>query len=64
MSRANLSDEQQDTENHNSHIGVSELGSRVTGNEVDTLRMERVRAHQTEQQRARQLISTIPQRRC
>ena len=44
---ANRTDEKRDIENDNSHIGMSEFGSRVTVNEVDTLRMERVRAQLT-----------------
>ena len=45
MSRAtNYTDEQHVAENDNSRIGMSELCSRVTENEVDTLRMKRVRA--------------------
>ena len=53
MSRVNRTDEQQVTENYNSRIGMSELCCRVIENEVDKLRIERVRAHQT-QQRSRQ----------
>ena len=50
MSRANHTDEEQDTENDNSRIGMSELRSRVMENEVDMLGIERVCAHQTQQQ--------------
>ena len=53
MSLANHTDEQQDTKNDNSRIDMSELCSRVIENEVNTLGIERVRAHQT-QQRSRQ----------
>ena len=49
MSRPNLTDEQQGTQNDNSRIDLSELCSRLIENEVDTLRIERVRAHQTQQ---------------
>ena len=48
-SRANLTDEYRDIVNASSRIGMPELRSRVIGNEVDTLRIERVRAHQTHQ---------------
>lgn len=51
--RANRTDVQQETDNANSRIGMPELRSRVTGNEVYRLRMERVRANQTQRQRAR-----------
>ena len=44
MSRANRIDEQRDIEYDNSRIDMSELRSRVIENEVDTFRMERVRA--------------------
>ena len=39
---------------YNIRIGMSELHSRVTENEVDMLRVEQVHEHQTQQQRARQ----------
>ena len=42
MWRANHTDEQKDTENDNSRIGMSEFCSRVIENEVDMLRIERV----------------------
>ena len=48
MRRANCTDDQQDTENDNSHISMSELCSRVIENGEDTHRIERVRAHQTQ----------------
>jgi hypothetical protein len=53
-SRANHADEQRAADNENSRIGLSELRLRVTDNEADRLRMQRVRAHQSQQQRARQ----------
>ena len=54
MSHANSTDEYQGTENEKSRIGMSELCSRVIENEVDTPRIERVRANQTQQQRSRE----------
>ena len=54
MSHANCTDEQQVTENDNGRIGMSELCSRVIENEVDTLRIERVHARQSQQQQSRQ----------
>ena len=53
ISRANRTDVEQDTENDNSRIGMSELCSRVIENEVDMLKIERVRVHQTQQQQSR-----------
>jgi len=52
-SPANRTDNQRDTNQENSRIAMSELRSLVNGNEVDRLRMQRVRAKQTQQQRAR-----------
>lgn len=52
-SRANRTDDQRETDQENSRIAMSELRSLVSDNEVDRLRMQRVRAHQTQQQRAR-----------
>ena len=46
-SHANRPDEKRDIENDNSRIDMSELDSRVTEKEVDTLRMERFRAQLT-----------------
>jgi hypothetical protein len=53
-SRGNHADEQRAADNENSRIGMSELRLRVTDNEADRLRMQRIRAHQSRQQRARQ----------
>ena len=46
ISRANRTDEHQVTENDNSRIGMSELCSRVIKNEVNSLGIELVCAHQ------------------
>ena len=50
-SPANHTDEKQDRENDNSRIGISELCSRVIENEMDALRIERVRAQTQERSR-------------
>ncbi|KAG8266336.1 hypothetical protein J6590_074899 [Homalodisca vitripennis] len=51
-SRANRTDDQQETENDNSRIGMAHLV--LNQNEVDRQRMQRVRAHRSQQQRARE----------
>ncbi|KAG8296330.1 hypothetical protein J6590_059597 [Homalodisca vitripennis] len=48
-SRANRTDDQQETDNDNSHIGMAHLRSTVNQNEVDRQRMQRVRAHRSQQ---------------
>ncbi|KAG8285525.1 hypothetical protein J6590_068907 [Homalodisca vitripennis] len=53
-SRANRTDDQQETDNDNSRIGMAHLRSTVNQNEVDRQRMQRVRAHRSQQQRARE----------
>ncbi|KAG8273639.1 Dynein heavy chain 2, axonemal [Homalodisca vitripennis] len=53
-SRANHTDDQQETDNDNSRIGMAHLRSTVNQNEVDRQRMQRVRAHRSQQQRARE----------
>ena len=53
ISRANRTDDQSEADQENSRIAMSELRSLVSDNEVDRLRMQRVRAHQTQQQRTR-----------
>ena len=53
ISRANRTDDQRERDNENSRIGMAELSSRVNNNEVDRLRMQQVREHQTQEQRAR-----------
>ncbi|GBP68487.1 hypothetical protein EVAR_52648_1 [Eumeta japonica] len=52
-SRANRTDDQRETDQENSRIAMSELRYLFSDNEVDRLRMQRVRAHQTQQQRTR-----------
>ena len=52
-SRANRTDDQRQTDQENSRIAMSELRSSVSDNVGDRLRMQRVRAHQTQQQQAR-----------
>jgi hypothetical protein len=54
IGRRSQSNVRRATSNENSRIGMSELRLRVTDNEADRLRMQRVRAHQSQQQRARQ----------
>ncbi|KAG8328731.1 hypothetical protein J6590_102875 [Homalodisca vitripennis] len=54
-SRANRTDDQQETDNYNSRIiGMAHLRSTVTQNEVARQRMQRVRANRSQQQRARE----------
>ncbi|KAG8242707.1 hypothetical protein J6590_059951 [Homalodisca vitripennis] len=53
-SRANRTDDQQETDNDNSRIGMAHLRSTVNQNEVDRQTMQRVRAHRSQQQRARE----------
>lgn len=55
-SRENRTDDQREMDNENSRLGMSELRSRATENErqANSLRMQRVRAHHTQRQRARQ----------
>ncbi|KAG8285753.1 hypothetical protein J6590_074115 [Homalodisca vitripennis] len=50
---ANRTDDQQETVNGNSRIGMAHLRSTVNQKEVDIQRMQRVRAHRS-QQRARE----------
>lgn len=52
-SRANRTDDQRQRDQENSRIAMSELRSLVSDNVGDRLRMQRVRAHQTQQQQAR-----------
>ncbi|XP_015175981.1 PREDICTED: uncharacterized protein LOC107066151 [Polistes dominula] len=52
-SHANRTDDQKETDQENSRIALSKLRYLVSDNEVDRLRMQRVRAHQTQQQQAR-----------
>ncbi|KAG8274367.1 hypothetical protein J6590_004393 [Homalodisca vitripennis] len=53
-SRANRTDDQQETDNDNSRIGMAHLRSTVNQNEVDKQRTQRVRGHGSQQQRARE----------
>lgn len=53
-SRANRTDDQRETDNDNSRTGMADLRSRVNYSEADRQRMERVRAHRSQQQRARE----------
>lgn len=53
-SRAIRSDDQRSEDNENSRVAMSGLRARVTDNVANRLRMQRVRAHHTQQQRARQ----------
>jgi len=50
ISRANHTDDQREADQENSRIAMSELRSLVSDNEVDRLEIQRVRAHQTQQQ--------------
>ncbi|KAG8246522.1 hypothetical protein J6590_094264 [Homalodisca vitripennis] len=53
-SRANRTDDRQETDNDNSRIGMAHLRSTVNQNEVDRQRMQRVWAHRSQQQRAQE----------
>lgn len=51
--RSNRSNDQREADNDNSRTSMRELRSRVNNYEADRQRMERVRAHRSLQQRAR-----------
>lgn len=51
--RSNRTNDQREADNDNSRTSMGELRSRVNNYEVDRQRMERVRAHRSQQQRAR-----------
>ncbi|KAF7273021.1 hypothetical protein GWI33_014215 [Rhynchophorus ferrugineus] len=52
-SRTNRTDDQRETDQENCRVAMSELRSLESDNEVDRLRIQRVRAHQKQQQRVR-----------